>query len=520
MKAVPGRAPAWKALLLCAGLALCVFGGLGETPTAPATIDTSGVFTSTRFEPQRALWQNPRGLHAFYAIIQRGSAGGLQLSRSADGSTWTAVATLNASTTFGASAFPYDDGARLVVYVAYGENQPAFVNAPIFYRRLVIADESPEPGIGAEQNTGRTGSHVHIARDRNGFVHIAKWGINSASSPERGVGIFGSSAADPGDSPAWSASADVETKTGVATWNDGTPELGVFPAGNILGMVYGFRNGASGATEIHGINVASFNGSAYAFGAAAAVDTPFSGSNAYHPFNLVVDSAGTAHILYVYVAKQNGPTNDERYRKAAAPGTVQAWSPAVVLDAVPGTGALSRSVALSIDRTAVPERLYAFAHKGADSLVRWRTSSASATSWSAEETLDDGGGVNIDDFQSARDQVQCGIPLMYTRQAGGAAARFAEISVCALPTPTPTNTGLPMDTPTPTSTPTDTPTGGGGPTNTPTITPTITATPTPTDTSLPTSTPTVTPPPQPITVEIPADRDTIVGEAHKPNNWG
>src|SRR5580765_4180451 len=462
MRAIPVGARAWKGLLLFAGLALCVFAGIGQTASTPATIDTSSVFTSTRFEPQRALWQNPRGLHAFYAVIQRGSAGGLQLSRSADGSTWTAVATLNASTTLGASAFPYDDGARLVVYVAYGENQATFVNGPIFYRRLLIADGSSDPAIGAEQNTGRTGSHVNIARDRNGFVHIAKWGINSASSPERGVGIFGSSAPDPGDSPAWSASADVETKTGVATWNDGTPELGVFPAGNILGMVYGFRNGASGATEIHGINVASFNGSAYAFGAAAAVDTPFSGSNAYHPFNLVVDSAGTAHILYVYVAKQNGPTNDERYRKAAAPGTVQAWSPAVVLDAVPGTGALARSVALSIDRTAFPEQLYALAHKGADSLVRWRTSSASSTSWSPEQALDDAGGVNIDAFQSARDQVQCGIPLMYTRQAGGVAVRFAAISVCALPTPTPANTGLPTDTPTvtptPTSTLTDTPT--------------------------------------------------------------
>ena len=41
----------------------------------------------------------------------------------------------------------------------------------------------------------------------------------------------------------------------------------------------------------------------------------------------------------------------------------------MILDAVPGTGALSRSVALSIDRTAVPERLYAFAHKGAR--LRW-----------------------------------------------------------------------------------------------------------------------------------------------------
>ena len=45
------------------------------------------------------------------------------------------------------------------------------------------------------------------------------------------------------------------------------------------------------------------------------MDTPYSGSNAYHPFNLIVDSAGTAHIPYVYVAKQNGRTSDERYRK-------------------------------------------------------------------------------------------------------------------------------------------------------------------------------------------------------------
>jgi hypothetical protein len=130
-------------------------------------------------------------------------------------------------------------------------------------------------------------------------------------------------------------------------------------------MVYGFRNGAAGSTEIHGINVASFNGAAYAFGVSAVVDTPYSGSNAYHPFNLIVDSAGTAHVLYVYVARQTAPRatcgtgrrrRPARCRRGARP----------ILDAVPGS-ALSRSVPQH-RQNGRPERLYAFAHKGG---IRW-----------------------------------------------------------------------------------------------------------------------------------------------------
>ena len=109
----------------------------------------------------------------------------------------------------------------------------------------------------------------------------------------------------------------------------------MFPAGNILGMVYGFRNGAAASPR----SMASTwrlqrRGLRLRF--RAVVDTPFTGSNAYHPFNLIVDSAGTAHILYVYVAKQNGPRTTNGTGGGGA-GTVQAWSPAVILDAAPGT---------------------------------------------------------------------------------------------------------------------------------------------------------------------------------------
>ena len=92
---------------------------------APATIDTTSAADATQFEPQRAVWQNPRGLHADYAIIQRGTSGGLQLSESADGASWTPVATLNAATTFGASAYPYDDGTQLVVYAVTVRTRPS-----------------------------------------------------------------------------------------------------------------------------------------------------------------------------------------------------------------------------------------------------------------------------------------------------------------------------------------------------------------------------------------------------------
>ena len=86
------------------------------------------------------------------------------------------------------------------------------------------------------------------------------------------------------------------------------------------------------------------------------------------------------------------------------------------------------------------------------------------------------------------------------------------------PTQTPTSTPTPAATITPTETPTSTPTDTPAPTNTPTATPPVTDT--PTATPQPTDTPTATPTPQIVTVEIPADRDLMLAEAHKMNNWG
>ena len=382
------------------------------------------------------------------------------------------------------------------------------MNGPIYYRRLLISDGAVDPAVGAEQDTGLVGSHVSIARDRNGFVHVAKWGVDNSKGHEKGTGIFGSAAADPGDSPTWSANADAETISSVSTWNDATPELGVFPSGNILGMVYGYRNGSSSSTEIDGLNVVSFNGASYVFGTPAPVDTPFSASNTYHPFDLIVDSTGTAHVHYVYVANTNGPTSDERYKRRPRPAPSRRGArPHPRLGSRNGLAvAVGRPEHRQDGRAEPALRLRAQGHGHARAVG---TSSASVTGWSAEDSFDDGGGVAIDRLQAGRDLVQCGIPLIYTRQAGGLAVRFARFPVCAIATPTPTPavtntpTQTPTDTPTVTPTNTSTLTPTSSPTNTPTLTATSTATvtatmtstqtPTNSPTQTPTDTPTVTP---------------------------
>jgi hypothetical protein len=408
----------------------------GVPQTTVATIDTTTVASATQIETQRAVWRNPRGMQYFYSILQRGTSGGLALYKSADGVTWSFVSQLNAGTTLSASASPYDDGAnaQLVVYVAYGQSQTTFQNGAISYRRLVIPDGVSTPAIGAEQAvTGKTGDHVSIARDRNGFVHISRWQAGGCADHGRGISLFGSTTANPLDAPAWSASQDVIFDCSVSSWGDGTSEVAVFggSSGNILGVVASRKMASD--TQLWGINVAGFTpgaGTPYALGTAAAVEGGNTASNVYRPFNIVVDGANVAHVLYDLERNTScsAPSicHALEYRKAAAAQTVQSWGSAVVLDSVTPT-----TLALSIDKSVSPNKLYAFWHDGTDTFVRRSTSPVDVATWNVVNTFGDGGTVSISRMQASRELVACRIPLLYTRQTGSPLlVRFANFAAC------------------------------------------------------------------------------------------
>jgi parallel beta-helix repeat protein len=369
--------------------------------------------TATQLEPQRAIWQNPRGQKAFYAIVQGGTsptAPGLGLYKSADGSSWTLVQQLAGtgtgySATYSASAYPYDDGTQLVVYVCYAEGGgiPAGgTSKAVYYRRLLIPDDTDAPTVGAEQNTGKVGAHCNIARDRNGYVHILKWGSSSSNAL---VQIYGTTTTNSGDNPTWSADATV-TSHGGSTAVDDTSAIAVFggTTGNILGIVGQKR--VSSENSLYGVNIASFNGATYSTGSGVIVE---SANGVYHPLDVVVDSNDVAYLVF-HDARGGGLTGF-RYTFATAARTVESWNTVTNVDST-----APDSASLSIDKSVTPNVLYAFYQKGTSDTVFWRSKAVDAASWSSENSIIDGSGEDLDWIQSGRELQQCVTPLMYTTQ--------------------------------------------------------------------------------------------------------
>ena len=372
----------------------------------PSTIITASVGTATRIETQRAIWKNPRGLGYYYAIIQNGT-NGLHLYKSLGGSTWSPVSTLSTDTSMSASAYPYDDGTRLIVYVTYSDGGAWSSNRPVYYRRLVIQDDASDPAIGAQQDTGKRGVHAVIARDRNGYVHIVMWG--DGTNRDR-ITIFGTTTTNPSDAPNWS-NTQIAISHGGSTATDDSAQIVVFDSGNVLGIIANRR--LASFNNIDGIDGVSFSGSAYVMGTDTTIDTA---SNSYHPFNAVVDSNGVVHLA---VHNARAGSVGLRYFKASASNTVQSWNTVETVDST-----APESVAMSIDKTTTPNKLYLFYAKGSTSLIYWRSRAVNASMWSTENSFDDGQGAALDWIQVINVLSNGLIPVMYTKQTSPYTVRF------------------------------------------------------------------------------------------------
>jgi len=306
-----------------------------------------------------------------------------------------------------ASAYPYDDGTRLIVYVTYSDGGAWSSNCPVYYRRLVIQDDASDPTIGAQQDTGKKGVHAVVARDRNGYVHIAMWGDDTFRDR---ITIFGTTPTNPPDAPTWS-NTQIAISHGGSTATDDSAQIVVFDSGNLLGIIANRR--AATPNNIDGIDVISFNGSTYVMGTDTTIDI---GSNSYHPFNAIVDGNGVVHL-----AVHNAGTGSVglRYFKASASNTVQSWNTVETVDST-----APESVAMSIDKTTTPNKLYLFYTKGSTSLIFWRSRAVNASMWSAENNFDDGQGAALDWIQVNTVFTNGVIPVMYTKQTSPYTVRF------------------------------------------------------------------------------------------------
>jgi hypothetical protein len=293
--------------------------------------------------------------------------------------------------------------------VTYSDGGAWSSNRPVYYRRLVIQDNTSDPTIGAQQDTGKKGVHAVIARDRNGYVHIVMWGDGTFRDR---ITIFGTTTTNPSDTPSWS-NTQIAIGHGGSTATDDSAQIVVFDSGNILGIIANRRS--STPNNIDGIDVVSFNGSTYVMGTDTTIDTG-TGSTGYHPFNAVVDSNGVVHL-----AVHNTGTGNVglRYFKASASNTVQSWNTVEIVDPT-----APDSVAMSIDRTTTPNKLYLFYAKGSTSLIYWRSRAVNESAWSTENNFDDGQGAALDWIQVNAVITGGVIPVMYTKQTSPFTVRF------------------------------------------------------------------------------------------------
>jgi hypothetical protein len=382
---------------------------------------------------QISVFRNPRGLKYYYALIVTSS--GLLLYKSADGSSWSLVATLNNATFLIASIDLYDDGTKLIVYVAYG--QSTYTGYSILYRRLLIQDGSSDPTIGAEQTvvTGYNTCPV-IKMDRNGYVHI--FYMTRTSAKVKGVTYYyfeprvvGTTTTNPDDAPSWCTPATIDTHPAVAysSWDAWCSPVVFGDTGNIAGVVYVSRN-SGGIIILRARNVVSFNGTVYTLGTATTIISSEVSTHVYAAvaFRVVADTSNYAHLL------TERTTTNARIQslKASAASTVESWASPVTVDNSNNACTVSK-LSLSIDRTASPNKLYAFYvfDSVGTNILRLRSSPVDTISWSSENTVqDDTTALYV--VKSCYQRVESGLQVVYVRNASPYTVRFYELVIMAV----------------------------------------------------------------------------------------
>ena len=411
----------------------CVAGG----SSGEDDIVNANTARATRFN-QRQIIKNPRGQKAWYAFIQIGDGNadtdcldageGLRVYSSADGETWTDEGQLTTSGDIAgadcmltADVFGYDDGSQFIMYVAYaGGSDPGGDgdqrdNVQGYYEYLTVADGAATvAGEGTPDIAAAAlikANYVCINRDRQGYIWIGYYDKNEAPDD---YAIVGTTTTNPTGDPAWGTRTILtdlarDIGTGDGAGDQGSCEFVNFSSGNLGGMFLVGKD-TTGVDYLYGINIEGYNGST--FDVTEGVETPTlitikTGVNdsTDWPFEAVVDSTDTAHILYQITSTGTSTVS----KKASSAGTVEAWGSEITVDSnTPDT------VTLSINWATSPDTLYAFYHYGT-STVRYRTTPVDTIAWSGESTLTEAD--NFDFMTASRRDEDGFISIMYTNAA-------------------------------------------------------------------------------------------------------
>ena len=404
----------------------------------PVFICSANTVQRPRPATQTGVFRNPRGLKWYYAFMSRwfwnaGLERRLEIWKSEDGVTWSLSNTVRDYTyeVLHMTVTLYDDGTQLIVYVATGCNDPMQFGEELSYYRVRIPDHLTTPIVGTRQSAlvGDDMTFPIIKIDRNGYVHIM-W-VHNRTWSEKGVGysyaepwIMGTTTPYPTDSPSWCSPQQVGTHPDikhVSRW--GEASLVMFGGtGDIGGVVYASRR-SDGTQILKGRDIVSYNGSSYTLGTETEITTMPNYGDANYTFEVIRDVDQYAHLIYPHTV-----TNERvRHKKASAINTVESWDAYTVVDDSNNT-VYSITVALSIDRSATPNVLYASYIFSAyqNNVLRWRSSPVDTIDWSDESSV-------VDDTErltwlsmSDRDYEQ-GIYVTYDRWYATLRGRFHEI---------------------------------------------------------------------------------------------
>lgn len=365
--------PVGAAALVLAGVFfLSLFLPAVEASTGPNLIESAGALPTD----SRLVFQNPRGLHRYYAFFFYGGDWTWFYKYSSDGLSWsTDQGALDGG--FGSAAvWVYDSGTQLIVhFVASGLTPPG----SILYRRGTIADTSETINWTAGQTVEPGGSNamtfgLSVTRTANGrpaITAVAEVYVNPTYRYE--VRGWGANADAP--TPVWTRTTLVSSFSALPTQQTGGYTSASAAGGNYIFVA------ASAARALISTSMpwdvswvrASWDGALWSMGS---VTTFASSESAPRPISLVEDDALLPNALAVYPSGAGVALR--HYHGTAADGT-KYQTFAVSSQAV-------TSATLSIDLSSTPKKLKAIYHYGTGNIY-WKESPTSSISWGAENTI-------------------------------------------------------------------------------------------------------------------------------------
>jgi len=385
----------------------------------PVTITTAFWPKATAIEQQRKVFRNPRGQKYYYALIASGEISiddhyQYQLWKSPDGSSWTLDRNFEKARTGSLTLWEDSTNNRLIIWIVLQEWGVITVYC------LEIPDTTDSSTeLWWDFVAGATDKDVHypaICLAENGYLWLSWTDEYKSAGAERcDVLVACSTTTYPTSLPTWTAPVIAWDGSGYKS-NAYLAKSEMVPITDGVGIACLYYDGAdfnlSGKRGSYsGTGNPSFGTEVSLYYAETSMLSSLVVSNGI-AFCIVLEAVTPAIVCRKW---------DIINENATAFGT-------------PFSGT-AESLALSIDKTAEPDLLYAFYIKsGVAGQVFYKTSPVNVESWSAENTIDD--NTETLDYLSAssQDWNQDGkVQIIYTRQTSND-VRFVEIPIVLITT--------------------------------------------------------------------------------------